>query len=217
MDLKKLSPQELLQLCLASKDEAPWLEFVTRFQPLIARVIMRCVRRRTFPQSGLVDDLVQDTFLKLCANQGRALRDFEYEHEHALFAFLKKVAQNVVQDYFRTSLSQKRGSGREQETLESAAAMAAASRASTDQGYRNVLLGQIARCIEDGAPDASSTRDATIFWLYYRHGLTAKAISHLPAIGLSVKGVESTLLRLTRMVRGKMNVGSTRRGIASGQ
>jgi hypothetical protein len=81
--------------------------------------------------------------------------------------------------------------------------------------YSNVLIGQIARCIEDGSPEARSTRDATIFCLYYRHGLTAKAISRLPTIGLSVKGVESTLLRLTRMVRRKLNTRGGR--MAAGQ
>ncbi|HET7871300.1 MAG TPA: sigma factor, partial [Terriglobales bacterium] len=107
MDFKKLSPQEVLQLCLESKDEAPWLEFLCRFQPLIARVVVRCVRRRTTPQSSLVDDLVQETFLKLCANDCRALRNFDCDHEQALFGFVKKVAHNVVEDYFRTLYSQK--------------------------------------------------------------------------------------------------------------
>jgi len=44
-------------------------------------------------------------------------------------------------------------------------------------------------------------RDRTIFWLYYRQGLTAKEIGALPSIGLSLKGVESTLHRLTQLVR----------------
>ena len=39
MDPRKLSPQELVQLCLDSKDEAIWTEFVRRFQPLIAGVM----------------------------------------------------------------------------------------------------------------------------------------------------------------------------------
>ena len=54
------------------------------------------------------------------------------------------------------------------------------------------------------AGEPNFTRDFAIFWLYYRQGLTSKAISELAAIGLGVKGVESTLLRLTRLVRAKL-------------
>jgi len=214
MDFKKLSPQELLQLCLESKDEAPWLEFVDRFQPQIARVIVKCVRRRTAPQPSLIDDLVQETFLKLCANNCKPLREFTSEHENALFGFVSKVAQNVVEDYFRTSWSQKRGSGRQEEGLESAAVVVAHG-GSSSQAYSNILIHQIAECLAECAHEENSARDSAIFWLYYRHGLTAKAISRMPAIGLTVKGVESTLLRLTRMVRGKLDGGRGR--MAAGQ
>jgi hypothetical protein len=44
-------------------------------------------------------------------------------------------------------------------------------------------------------------RDRKLFWLYYRVGLTADEIAGLPSIGLSTKGVESSLLRLTRLLR----------------
>lgn len=49
-----------------------------------------------------------------------------------------------------------------------------------------------------------------IFWLYYRDGLTTRAISSLPFVGLSTKGVESTIHRLTRMVRNEMVERSSR-------
>jgi RNA polymerase sigma-70 factor (ECF subfamily) len=50
-------------------------------------------------------------------------------------------------------------------------------------------------------PKTVSQRDRDLFWLYYRQGLTAEAISRIPAIGLSAKGVESALQRLTRLLR----------------
>jgi hypothetical protein len=40
-----------------------------------------------------------------------------------------------------------------------------------------------------------------IFWFFYEQGYTAKEISFLPEIGLTVKGVEAVLLRLTRYLR----------------
>ena len=44
-------------------------------------------------------------------------------------------------------------------------------------------------------------RDVAIFWFFYEQGYTAKEISFLPNIGLTVKGVEAVLLRLTRFLR----------------
>ncbi len=49
--------------------------------------------------------------------------------------------------------------------------------------------------------DQVSVRDRNLFWLYYRQGLTAQAISQIPSIGLSAKGVESAIARLTRLLR----------------
>jgi RNA polymerase sigma-70 factor (ECF subfamily) len=62
-------------------------------------------------------------------------------------------------------------------------------------------MGQIDRCLMKLAAEPNFARDYAIFWLYYRQGLTAKAISQLPGIALGTKGVESTLLRLTRYVK----------------
>jgi RNA polymerase sigma-70 factor (ECF subfamily) len=216
MDPKKLTAQELVQLCLDSKDEASWTEFVRRFQPLIAGVVTKCVFRRVRPRPGLVDDLVQDTYLKLCANNFKALRDFDFQHENALFGFLKVVANNVVEDYFRGSHSQKRGSGREEEDLEKVRATMPSNPGLTPPADLEILLGEIKQCLAEQASEPNFTRDYAIFWLYYRQGLTAKAISKLPAIGLSVKGVESTLLRLTRLIRAKLGGPPPRRRASGG-
>ncbi|HJX84569.1 MAG TPA: sigma-70 family RNA polymerase sigma factor [Candidatus Angelobacter sp.] len=204
MDPRDLSAQELLQLCLQSGDQAAWVEFVRRFQPLIAGVVIKSIRRWTNPTPDLVDDLVQDTYLKLCANNSRALREFDFQHDHALFGFLKKVASNVVQDHFRKIRNKKRGSGKEEVELDKVQ-VAAPSSSFSGNAERNILIEEIRQCLETHAADPNFTRDCTIFWLYYQQGLTAEAISELPAIGLKVKGVESTLLRLTRLVKEKMN------------
>ena len=79
-----------------------------------------------------------------------------------------------------------------------------------------ILMGQIERCLAKLASEPNFTRDHTIFWLYYRQGLTAKAISKLPGITLSAKGVESTLLRLTRYVKGVPHSSSPAKKRASG-
>lgn len=64
-----------------------------------------------------------------------------------------------------------------------------------------ILLGEIDRCLVLGIDPTELTRSRSIFWLYYRCGLSARAIAALPNIGLTTKGVESTILRLNRLVR----------------
>jgi RNA polymerase sigma-70 factor (ECF subfamily) len=179
------------------------MEFVRKVQPLISRVVYKTLRRRTNPLPSLVDDLVQDTYLKLYANNFRALRDFKFEHDNSLFGFLKTVASRVVSDYFR-----KRGSDQEKEVevedLDTVP-LAASSRSFSKNADRNILIGQIKRCLLGHASDPNYSRDCNIFWLYYQQGLTARAISEIPSIGLTVKGVESTLLRLIRLVQEKLD------------
>ncbi len=201
-DSQDLSAQELLRLCLGSRDDALWEEFVRRTQPCIAGVIGKTVRRWTMPSPSLVDDLVQETCVKLFANNCKALREFECEHENALYGFLKTVASNVVHDHFRVSYSQKRGSGREDEDLEKISATVPGATGNAD---RNILFNEILRCLRDLSAEPNFARDWAIFQLYYFDGLTAKAISRLPGIDLTVKGVESTLLRLVRYIKSRLD------------
>jgi RNA polymerase sigma factor (sigma-70 family) len=212
MDPHKLSAPELVQLCLASQDPAPWLEFVSRFEPLVSRVVLKSLRRWSNPDPATIEDLVQDTFLKLLANDFRALREFEYEHENSLYGFLKTVASHVVQDHIRNTYSQKRGRGRDEEDLETVSATVAATISVTNDPHNRILLNEINSCLQREVQGPNSSRDLAIFWLHYRYGLSATAIAQIPEIGLTVKGVESTLFRLVRLLRDKL----AGRGMGSG-
>jgi len=201
MDPRKLSVQELVSYCLNSQDQAGWTEFVRRFQPLIAGVVTKCVRNRKRPTPDLVDELVQETYLKLCANNFKALRDFTFKEDLGFYGFLKVVASHVVEDYFRKISNQKNNYGREEEDIDEVRPGALFRRNDLRPAEKAILMDQIDRCLKKLAAEPNFTRDRSIFWLYYGHGLTARAISQLPGIKLSVKGVESTLLRLTRFVK----------------
>ncbi|MBZ5508546.1 MAG: sigma-70 family RNA polymerase sigma factor [Acidobacteriia bacterium] len=209
MDPRKLSTQELVQLCLDSKDEASWTEFVRRFQPLIAGVVTKYVRHRTSRVNpDLIDDLIQETYLKLCANDFKPLRTFDFRHDNAFFGFLKVVASHVVEDYFRRPTPDR--PGREEEDIETLK-IAIPSKHGIDPAELEILFREVNQCLNEHASDPNFTRDHTIFWLYYRQGFTAKAISQLPGIGLGVKGVESTLVRLTGMLRARLAIPRKRR------
>jgi RNA polymerase sigma-70 factor (ECF subfamily) len=190
----ELTNAELIASCLEANSEAAWRVFVARFQPLIASVILRTVSRSGRPDRDLVDDLVQETFLRLCRNQGRLLRDFKERHETAIFGFIKVVATSVALDHFRSLNSQKRLGDRQPEPEEAIDAGASSPSNAEQVTMVREINDQIDRLAEN-------SRDKTIFWLYYGHGWTARDIASLPQINLTPKGVESCIFRLTRAVR----------------
>jgi RNA polymerase sigma-70 factor (ECF subfamily) len=197
---------ELLRSCLGQGGNTAWADFVRRFQPLLSGTVAKTIRRWTVPCPALVEDLVQDTYLKLCADNFKPLRQFTFRHENALLAFLRVIAENVVQDHFRGSWCQKRGNGRIDELSDQ---LDVSDRASfARQVEIHVLLQQIYDCLDKMQSDTDDKRNAAIFYLYYHQGLTADAISRLCDIDLSIKGVESTLLRLTRFIKVKLRTAS---------
>lgn len=206
MNYAAISPEELVVACLREGNESAWAEFVRRFQPLIARVALRVARQWGEPSPQVIDDLIQETYLKLCAERLRVLRNFKSAHEGAIYGYIKVFTANLVHDHFKLSHSQKRG-GRTATTSiegENAGGIPNSPISTTSVLERDVLIQEIDACLRVVASGPGSERDRRIFWLYYRVGLAASAIAALPTIGLSTKGVESTLLRLTRQVRQRL-------------
>ena len=187
----------LIASCLGDGAEVAWGQFVSRFQPLIASVILRTFRRYGHVDLGLVDDLVQETFLRLCKNEGRALRQFQQRHETAFFGFLKVVAASVVTDHFRSLHAQKRLADRQ--PMEEGVIDTVAS--TPPNSEQVALMREIHEFLDRSV---ASRRDKIIFWLYYRQGFTARDIATLPEVGLTEKGVESSIYRLTKAVRSFM-------------
>jgi RNA polymerase sigma-70 factor, ECF subfamily len=195
------SNEQLLRSCAHSANAEAWEEFVRRFQPLIAGVVMRVAERYGQTGSGVVDELVQETFMKLCRNDSKALKEFKAEHDGAVYGFLKTVALNVAIDHFRSLQP------RTEEPLEDWQATAAeASAGGTASAEMSVLMEQVDGALTRSTSGETRERDRTVFWLYYKHGFTAKAIAALPAVGLSVKGVETVIFRLTKAIRKSLTV-----------
>jgi RNA polymerase sigma-70 factor, ECF subfamily len=211
MDYASLSPEELVLACRQAGDVAAWEEFVRRFHRLIATVALRIARRWGEPSPQLIDDLVQETYLKLCADDFRTLRRFKSNHPDAFYGYLKVLTANLVHDHFKAAYSSKRGSGAieveaDAQVQSGADGLGAASAVTNSE--QGILLREVDATLSRLAAGPHLERDRKVFWLYYRVGLTANAIAELPSIGLSTKGVESSILRLTRLVR--QEIGSNR-------
>lgn len=196
-----LSATELVQKCVASDNTAAWQEFIRRFQPLVAVVVFRTAQRWGQPSPQLLDDLIQDTYLRICEDDRRLLRTFQPRHPEAIYGFIKTIAANIVHDYFKSAMASKRGAGRIDSMEHNFPSGAkAADQTAHDAMEHHILIRQVDEILarSDGE---DKERNRLIFWLHYRVGLTAREIAALPAIGMGIKGVETALKRSTDMVR----------------
>jgi len=200
-----LSPVQLVKKCAGSNDPELWKEFIRRFQPVIAAAVLRAARPFGDPPRQLLDDLIQDTYLKLCEDDCRMLRSFRPQGENSIYGFLKVVAGNIVRDHFKAELAEKRGAG-QVEAMEEPFQTDPKTKGSDGEPpiYRSVQLGEIHKALLKVTAGKDQQRKCMIFWLRHRQGLTASEIAALPSMGLSTEGVESVLLRLTILVRAQI-------------
>jgi RNA polymerase sigma factor (sigma-70 family) len=185
---------ELCKRCFGSGDSEAWTELVNRLQPKFARIAYRTSVEWGRTDRRDIDDVVQETFLKLGTLDRAKLQRVPLDSDSATLAYFQVMAANAAQDYFRAKYAAKRGEHQTEapgERLEDFA-LGAGTLGETE---RQILLREI-----DGVL-AAVPRERVAFWLYYRHGLTAKEIAAMPAFELTTKGVESLLFRLIARVR----------------
>ena len=179
-----------------------WIEFWHRFQPVITRTIKRRIARYTrWVDPDRVDDLVQETFLKILKDDYKALRKFEYRHENALACLLKVMAAHVAEDDIRKRNTDKEGGGQILDNIDDLLQPPSDRSRAVESMFNNLRMNEIENCLQRRKGEPNFDRDCEMFWLYFRDGLTAQEISQLPDIGFkNVKGVESALLRLGKWV-----------------
>ncbi len=199
----KTPVNELAKACARSTGAAEWEELLRRCAPVAAIVAARITRLWLGTATpSIVDDIVQEVFLKLCDQERRILRDFTPRGEDSFFGLLRVISASVANDYFRRQYSEKRGGkvvtiGLEDSPVSVSQPFQNESVAAMD---RTVLFAELDSLLRSAA-SPTAERDRTLFWLYYLQGLTADEIAALPGSVLSAKGVESALRRVTSWMR----------------
>ena len=203
--LSSIPIEELLRRCAVDGDAHAWNEFVRRFHRPIATIVIRMAGKWGDASRQTADDLVQETYLKLCASNYRILRQFEHRNPESFLAFVKVIAANVVRDHFKFSYSQKRGANKADGLYEDSFLPAGENSAGGIGAIeRSVLMQDVQRHLDLCLAGSDRDRNNRIFWLYYRFGMSAAAIAGLPGNELTTKGVESLILRMTRDLRARM-------------
>jgi RNA polymerase sigma-70 factor, ECF subfamily len=198
-----MSAEELIHACAELGDGAAWEEFVSRFRIPISLSIKRTACQWGKDPAQFVDDLLQETYLKLCADKCRLLLEFAQQHpEDAVLRYIKTIAINVAHDHFKSLHSQKRGAGETDQLLEDFDPAAQSRGFGGPEAMEcEVFLKQVDGHLQNCAAGSNQERDCLIFWFYYLQGMSAKAIAALATIKLTAKGVEAVIFRLTRCLR----------------
>jgi RNA polymerase sigma-70 factor (ECF subfamily) len=192
---------QLAKVCAYSTEAPEWEEFVRAATPIISLAVYRIATVWGDNSSATVMEIVQDVYLKLCEDERRILRQFEDRGSDSLAKILRVVSTSVATDYFRRSTAEKRGGRSSSLPLEAGGLIRAVSDSDATRAIEwPTLVSQLDSLLRL-YPETVSERDRTLFWLYYRQGMTAEAISMIPAMGLGRKGVESALLRMTRLLQ----------------
>ncbi len=201
-EYSSLSLKEVVCLCAEPCDDAAWAELVGRIGKPISAAIKRTAAAWGDPSRSIVEDILQVTYLKLWEGGRRLLRDLAIERPEAILAYLKKIATNATHDYFKHGHSISAGGNQPHVSTSDVDPKAGgATRGSEDRMAFEVLLNEIDYHLKHELPGPDQERDRTIFWLYFRQGMSTNEIASLTAIGLSAKGVGSVIERLKHCIR----------------
>ena len=200
MDYKFLSINDFVAECGLRPCAEAWEEFIRRFHRLIASVVFRGCRECGDTRPEVTEDLIQEIYLKLAAKECALLRRFQPLHENAFLGYLKCVTINLVYDHFRKEPV-------DNKIVELNEAISQAQNSNTEN---EIFFNEIDRILRQRGDGPQEQKERAIFWLYYRQGLTAKEIASIPAVNLTIKGVESCIFRLTVYV--KLEVMKRKRG-----
>lgn len=189
--------KDLVCLWAGLGDDEAWKEFVARVGRPIGLTVLRTARQCEEPCRPLLEDLVQDTYVKLWEARCR-LRDFAIEHPEAILGYIKITAANTTRDYIKQLRSKKKGGDKPHVPTSEVDPEDPKSQRRID--FR-VLLREIDELLKHCLTEPNQERDRMIFWLYFRQGMSTKEIASLPSIGLSAKGVGSVVERLDCCIR----------------
>jgi len=200
------SAAELVERC-SKHDPGAWREFLRRFRRPMALAIVRVLRRAGTFAPAILDDLLQDAYVHLCANDFALLRALVLRHPDSFEPMLRVVAANVAHDHLRARMSQKRGGQYRQlpdpdfSLLEHIEVEDSAMKIE-----REVQLDEIDRLLERSVDSSAAPRDRWIFWLHFQLGMSSQSIARIPSVGLTPKGVESSIFRTLRFIRKSLRI-----------
>jgi RNA polymerase sigma-70 factor (ECF subfamily) len=167
-----------------------------RYRPAIVRVL---VRAGASADLATLSDLEQEVWARVVARDGEALRRLRGKDETCVRSFLGTVALNVVRDARRRARARPDPGHSDPAELEDLV-----DDPEGDPERRAADRELQERALQAARAETQDERDLLIFQLHYRGGASAAEIAAVPGMGLTPKGVETVLYRLTQRVRRRL-------------
>ncbi len=184
---------QLIDRC-TNGDARAWSELVSRYRLDILRVLVRSAGAGS-PEE--VCDLEQDVWARVLVRDRAALRGLRDREDGAVRAFLCTVALNVARDA-------RRRAGVRPGPADPSLLDGLLDDPDNDPELLAVDRERRNRILEVAREEVREDRDLLIFQLYYRDGASAREIAAFPGVGLTPKGVETVIHRLTVRVRQRL-------------
>lgn len=204
--------RHLIDRCCGG-DSAAWEELVERYHKRIAGLAYRAAGRLAAAggeRGEVARDLLQEVYLRLVANDFRALRAWRGETEESFASYLASIVHAVACDEIRRRTSQKRATnlvsldamleGDERGPLADRLA-GPASQSPEHSFLEGRAADEVSVLLATAEPGPNGTRNALIFQLFHFEGLSAREIAEIPHLHLTVSSVESILRRTRNRLR----------------
>ncbi len=173
---------------------------------------MKAARPYGCTDRAVLDELVQDTYLRICADRFKVLRSLKAQQPAAIYSLVQSVAYSTAVDEFRNQHAAKRGGHRRPVSLDGLVGSLTGGKSPENQLERQMLLDRLDAHLDAVLPKATHDRDKAIFWLHFRQGYTSIEIAKIASFDLTAKGVESLLHRMIRDLREKFGGASATAG-----
>ncbi|MFQ5350401.1 MAG: RNA polymerase sigma factor [Thermoanaerobaculia bacterium] len=205
--------RELLRRCAAGGDDAAWREFLDLFGAALAAGVRRVARQAGLPgDPASREELLQEAYCRLLANDGRILRDCRADTAPAVAAYLRRVAESTAVDRLRLLAAAKRG-------RHLLVRLHEADRGCWRGGFVAEAPGPEARLLARERRRRAFTRcrrlvggrspgrDLAVLYLAYSRGLNSREIARRLGGGLTAARVDSLMHRLRRrLARGGIRI-----------
>jgi len=214
--VESLSHVELIRHCVATGDEAGWNEFVRRFNRYVSLAVVRTLvqrggRRTESLDTGLVEDLVQDVYVRILESSRGALRSFRGSGDAAVFLYIARTAMSVVVDFLRRQGARKRESfvlsldvsfeSEDRDDVSMAQYLASSEPSPEERAIESARRRDVADALARVLKGRNAQRDLDIAQDYLFADLTIGEIAVREATRMRESSVKSSLVRTSAKLR----------------
>jgi len=219
MDYTSLSNTELVRLCgREPKNRSAWIEFHTRFDQRIRLFAYRECRKQIGagppPFSQVVQDIVQDVYLTLIRNQGKALKAFKGLNENSIYLYLGVIVKNIVSNYLYSITPPRLPAleksldatvyDHQQKTLLLRDSLCSDYIDTEEQVLFQDFLRRIEEILDQEYLEEDRERNRLIFKLFFLEGFDSNAIAEQFGFALSAKRVANLICLMRNALKDKL-------------